>query len=476
DTPSRYRAFARISGLRGVSFGTDPVAASIDTSSAQVLKLHAETGGVTFDSVIDKLPPHVGFTMTPGAGGSQVIDYNTNGTEIEKITVDATGLPLPNGADKLHAEIEDLPSHMTLTLPASGGTIAFDPHGDHIGRVLAQAYGAAGPATAADGHQLLHYDEAKAQITLDVHNVGALSATQSTSPLNLSYDISSAPLDFGVALSDGTYFNGTISNPQPATVSVDPSDGATAVMYQVQPGGPNFRGAGQIDQIDIYTNAAGGYLEGHLSNVPARLYACVQSETGTRCKPTWVPLTTVADGDTYSVPHPSFAFQLLPTDLNNEVPANRLTLNGIICLDEEDPALCKDASKKNARIVIDDLMFNTVEAAVGHQDEGCDVACGRVWAGFNTEDDPINGRVRYIEQGADDTLVDFRAPNPDSYLAANRKFYFLHYDIVAFDMFDDASSGSISCGNPRPNLEIEVPGFNPDLLTGNNIPGDGLCG
>ncbi len=128
--------------MTGLSFQGDPIAGSIDTAQPQVFKLHGEVSGITVDGTIDQLPAHVGFSLTPTAGGGQVIDYDSDGAVIDRITLHGSGLPSPVGGNGFfNAEVDALPGHVTLTVPASGGEITLDNHGRHVDRVLAQLWG-----------------------------------------------------------------------------------------------------------------------------------------------------------------------------------------------------------------------------------------------------------------------------------------------------------------------------------------------
>jgi hypothetical protein len=460
EDAAHYRAFARITGMTGLSFQGSPLAGSIDTATPQVLNLHGEVNGITADGAIDQLPAHVGFSLTPSAGGGQVIDYNSNGAVIDKITLHGSGLPSPvGGGGFFNAEIDKLPSHMTLTIPASG-KIILNTYGQYIQRVLGQLWGNEGPVDAIAGHQLVHYGQPDQAITVDLHNVGGFEVTPSTAPLFLKYDISHEPLDFGVNLNGGTYIGGTVSNPQPATISLDASLGIKG-FYLASPGGPNFTGDGSIDGIDLQTNAAGGYLNANIAHIPAKINICVLPETGTLCKPAWVPLTIGG----FTVPPPDFAVQFQPTDLNNNLPANPLTVNMRFCTSEPDPATCNDNNAKKARVVVSDLQFNTVEAGYGFHDDDCHVACGRAWGGFNTDNQHITGDVRVYGDGDDDPSFFFASPGPDNFIAADDKLIFVHYDAISTDPISIFSSGSITCGG-SPHAEVEIPGPNPDLLSG----------
>lgn len=465
DTATRYRAFARIDKLKGLSFSGSPFSGTIETAQPQLLKLHGEAGSVSAEGAIDKLPAKLTFSMGPRPGGGTIIDYNSYGQNISKISLDGSGLPSPvGGGGFFHGEIENLPSHLTATVPSGGGQIVFDTHGTYIGRVYAKLWGNEDPGGPVAGRQALSYSDSGQWIVADIHNIGGFSVTPGTAPLNLSYDISSEPLDVGVN-KDGLFLSATISNPQPALISLDASLGIRGI-YQVNQGGPNFRGDGSIDRIDIESNANGGFLEAHLEDVPAKVFFCMQNFTGTLCKPTWVPLSVRADGDTYQVPASDFAFQLMPTTLQGAIPANRMTLNARICDSTPDPGTCRDNSAKKSRVVVSNLRFNTMEAAFGSEDDGCTVACGRLFAGFSTAGQHLNGRIAMYDDGEDDPTLDVNMPEPNSFLAATNKILFLAYDAVSFDPLDTFSSGSFACGDPKPSAEYETPGPNFDLLGG----------
>lgn len=465
DTNTRYRAFARIDKLKGLSFSGDPLSGTIETAQPQLLKLHGEVGSIKADGAIDQLPAKLTFSMGPRPGGGTIIDYNSYGQNISKITLDGSGLPSPvGGGGFFHGQIENLPSHLTATVPSNGGQIVFDTHGTYIGRIYAKLWGNEDPGDTVAGRQSLSYSESGQWIVADIHNIGGFSITPGTAPLNLNYDISSEPLDIGVD-KDHKYFSATISNPQPALISLDASLGIRGI-YQVTQGGPNFRGDGSIDRIDIESNANGGFLEAHLEDIPAKVFFCMQNFTGSLCKPTWVPLSVRADGDTYQVPASDFAFQLMPTTLQGAIPANRMTLNARICDSTQDPATCRDNNAKKSRVVVKDLRFNTVEAAFGSEDDGCTVACGRLFAGFSTAGQHLNGRIDMYDEGEGDPTLDVNMPEPNSWLSATNKVLFLAYDAVSFDPLDTFSSGSFACGDPKPSAEYETPGPNFDLLGG----------
>lgn len=473
DTPALYRAFLRLSGLKSVSFDSDPVDATLRTAQSQFLTVEGNAGGVTFDGTVDSLPGHLTFSMKPGQNGATVIDFDSHGEVVQRITAEGTGLPAPEGMPNFEAVIQHLPSHMTLTLPKDQGDVTFDAHGDKIGRIYAQAFGGT-KAVVDPARQLLTYSEGQ-HVAANLLQIGNARFGMSGKPISLSYDIAAVPLDFAVTIPD-TKIEGTIANPQPATIVIHPRDkdvdgeGGITATYNVDPA--NHTGDGSIDSINLRGVIGEAFLEASLANVPANLDICLQTDAGALCRPSWTPSTATGR----NVRDPDFAMHFFPTNLNGVVPATPLVVNGIACTDTANEGQCRDLGANRKRIVINDLAFKTVEAAFSSHDEGCTVACGAVWAGASThgpgsppEGDHITGRVRYFDGDGDifpDPKVDLRLNAPDDFVALNRLFFYLHYDVVSLDPLDYTSTGSLTCGD-SPNLIIGINNFpDPDVLDG----------
>jgi hypothetical protein len=477
DIPSSYQAYVHLDGISSVSFAGDPLSGTLDTTAPQTLKFLAETSFGTASGTIADLPSHLSFAVTPGTDSSEVVDFQAS-APIDTITLDATGLPLPLHGTNLHAEIDNLPSHMTLTLPADGGTVALSTYGDHIGHVLAQVWDANGPiekvpATAPAGEQGLIYIQQDNQLTVDLRQVGPFSATESTTPFNLQYDISSESLYYQVNVQTcvlitdictGPYILGTISNPEPASISLTPDGGNLVGDYHVNPNSPNFTGDGQINSISFTTNAgtANGFFNGTLTNVPANLHICAQAGSGTTCVPPFVP-TTFDDGqgDPSNLPDPSVALEFVPTDLNGHVPANPLTLNGVFCPDTGVTADCA----ANTRFVVTDLAFNTLDMAFASRGDDCSLSvyCGDGWLAFNTNNQPLSGDVKYFSGSDTSPELEYEATTQGSGISADN--FFLYFFLNTGDglpdttYFHQGQLGSFSCGSPPANLQLNVADF-----------------
>jgi hypothetical protein len=472
DSPGLWRAFLRMSGLKSVSFQADPVVGDVQTSQSQFFTVKGNTSGLAFDGTISNLPAHMTLGMGPGAGGTKVVDFNSHGESITKITASGTGLPAPAGMSNFESTIEGLPSHLTVTLPSGSGNVVFDAHGDHIGRVYAQAWGGAKASIPAN-QQKLEYVEGQ-HVAANLLSIGNAEVSTTASPFRIKYDIAAQPLDFVVQVPD-VDVTGSIVNPQPATVKFQPYDkdtdgeGGVAVAYNVDP--VNHTGDGSIDHITMTATIGSAYIHANVANIPANLDICLQTDDGTLCRPGYVPAT--ATGRT--VVPPSFAMHFFPTNLEGNVPASPVVVNGRICPETPDAGDCAAAGQSTPHVIIDDLSFKTVEAAFGSHDEGCDVACGSVWAAANTrgpgspsEGDHINGRVRYWdgEDNGDTSLVDLDLTPDDSFIALDHLFFFLHYDAISLDPLSWTSSGSLTCG-ADPNLTIGLNNLpDPDLLNG----------
>jgi hypothetical protein len=471
DTPSLYRAFLRLSGLKSVSFQGDPVIGDLQTAQSQFFTVKGNTSGLTFDGTIQNLPAHMTFAMKPGAGGSKIVDFDSHGESITKITANGTGLPAPAGMPNFEAIVENLPSHLTLTLPAGDGNVVFNAHGDHIGRVYAQAWGGTKASIPANQQKLEYVDGQ--HVAANLLAIGNAEVSTTASPFRIKYDIAAQPLDFLVQVPD-VDLTGSIVNPQPATVKFQPFDkdtdgeGGVKVNYNVDPF--NHTGDGSIDHITVTATIGSAYIHANVANIPANLDICLQTEDGTLCKPSWTPGV-----EGYTVVPPSFAMHFFPTNLSGNVPASPVVVNGRVCPETPDANDCNNAGQSTPHLTIDDLKFKTVEAAFGSHDEGCDVACGTVWAeastfgpGSPSEGDHINGRVRYWdgEDNGDTSLIDLDLTPDASFLALNKLFFFLHYDAISLDPLSYASSGTFTCGDD-PNLTIGLNNLpDPDILNG----------
>jgi hypothetical protein len=458
-----------------LSFAGSPLAGSLDAAQ-QRLGLHANTSLGTFDGVIDQLPSHVGFSLAPDANGSQVLQVSTSGP-ITALTLDATGLPLPLGASNLHAEIDGIPASLELTIPSSpGGVVVFDPHGSTVGRVLAQVYGFFGPgSTVLDangnptplppGHQAIIYNEPLQQITVDLHAVGFTSAALTLSPLQVQYDISTDPLDMYVALGtvlQYTYFAANVSNPQPARLTVTRTSGGflgSGVMVDYNTTA-HPRRVNSIHQIDVFTNAI-GFLEGHLTNIPANLHVC--AGTVTVCEPSFRHKGELLRiGDRYPVIAyaPFFTVQILPTDGFGLPPApqNAVGLSGVIC-PNTGPHFCQTNFNNPQRIELKNLSFTSLQAAAG---PGHDFTLGGSdavgWVGLDTNNDHLTGEVDYTAQGDSSHTLELKALG-GGYVAASQ--FFVLGDVVSIvpPEFVTFSSGTFSCSGAKIDYKLPLLGL-----------------
>jgi len=471
DSPSLWRAFLRLTGLKSVGFQANPVVGDVQTSQSQFFTVKGNTNGLTFNGTISNLPSHMTFAMQPGAGGSKVVDFDSHGESITKITATGTGLPAPAGMPNFEAVVENLPSHLTVTLPAGDGNVVFDAHGNHIGRVYAQAWGGAKASIPATQQKLEYV--AGQHVAANLLSIGNAEVSTTASPFRIKYDIAPQSLDFLVQVPDASV-TGSIVNPQPATVRFQPFDkdtdgeGGVKINYNVDPG--NHTGDGSIDHIAVTATIGSAYIHANVANIPANLDICLQTDDGALCKPTWTPGV-----DGYTVVPPSFAMHFFPTNLNGTVPSSPIVVNGLVCPDIPDAGACNGAGQRDKHVVINDLKFKTVEAAFGSHDEGCDIACGTVWAEANTrgpgspsEGDHLNGHVWYYDGGdnGDAPLVDLDLTPDASFIALDHLFFFLHYDAFSTDPLDWASSGTLTCGDD-PNLTIGLNNLpDPDILNG----------
>ena len=482
DTPTLYRIFVQMVGIAGLTFNTNPLSGELLTSSPQLMTLHGRLKNgsfdITADGTIDQLPSDISFALG-SSGGNTSVDYNTHGQVVNNITLDASGVPLPFGADTVHALIQHLPSHITAVIPTAGGTASFDPHGDHINRVLVQAYPhASGAVNAAAGHQLAYANLHTGQFTADIHNIGYTSFSTDASNININYDVSSEPLDFELDTADGTqYFKGQISNPEPAGIHVDTANGVK-INYQVNPSSTNFTGNGEINQIAVQTNVFGGYLNATLQHIAPKLEICFDSGGSTKCLPTnpaFVPTPgqyfTDNHNNQWLMPNSSFDFHVIPTTLGGAAWPTRFRLDGTVCFSEPDAATCLNSGNDKERVVLSDLEFGKIQAGVGTAEDGCTLCtAGRIYGYFDTDNTPITGDVQYFKGGDDDPFVHYSqdSGSGDSVQAQNF-FLFAQYcaPCINADLLDLVTGGSFSCtGSPHLDINtfVDVDVFSGSLI------------
>ena len=463
DTPALYRAFLRMSGLKGVSFQADPMIGDLQTAQSQFFTVKGNAGGLTFDGTIQNLPAHMTFAMKPGAGGSKIVDFDSHGESITKITANGTGLPAPAGMPNFEATVENLPSHLTLTLPSGSGNVVFDAHGAHIGRVYAQAWGGTKASIPANQQKVEFVDGQ--HVAANLLQIGNAEVSTTASPFHIKYDISSSPLDYAYVAADAKFLRGTISNPTPASVDFSSSN-KVDVHYRATTDT-------QINSITLKTNLAGGYIDANLQNIAPDVKVCF-SGTNKACKPGFVPASTLTttDGDTYNMPPGLFDFSLTPTNLSGSLWPNRFELDGTYCFDESDPGTCLNASNKKKRITISDLKFGKVAVGAGYREDGC-TACtaGRVYAYFDTDNTLISGDVKYFDEGDDGAFVHYHSDGDDGGIQAQNKLLFVKYCIVCLNATNliTVSGGSFTCVS-EPHLDIDIPVFDDlDVLSGSFI-------
>jgi hypothetical protein len=490
DTQTLYRVYARVLGIKQVTFDADPLSGTIKTSSPQVMNLFVNLADATHDlkvnGKIDKIPSHIDFSLEQPTSTLTVIEYESHGEQIDEITLHATGLynlangsALPLGIDTLHAEVEGIPDHLRAVFSSLNGTsFTFAPRGQNdppnnqaIGRILLQLYpSATGAHNSVAGHQTAYGNLQTGRFTADIHDIGDTFFQVTDAGQNIGYRISSAPLDYEFVMDDGKFLKGQISNPTPATINFDMTD-KVDVHYRATTDT-------QIDSITLKTNMAGGYIDADLQNIAPDVKVCFSS-ANKACQPGFVPNPTLTTGGgaTFTMPPALFDFSLIPTNRAGGAWGNRFELDGTYCFNETDAATCLDGANKRQRITISDLRFGKVEVGAGFREFGCDGCfAGRAYAYFDTDDTLISGDVRYFGDGDDSAFARYHTDSDSEGIQAQNKVLFVDYCLPTCIGYDDltlADGGSFSCVG-RPHLEFRIPVFDDiDVLSGSFI---NFCG
>jgi hypothetical protein len=539
DTKDVYYALARMDQLTGytvslskdssdaiqsmsgaITTGGQDVTDCQDTgASNQDVTVHAETNGGTFDSTLDQLPTSASFSLAPDPAGDEIVDYQAS-APIRKITADATGFSsfesLGQGGDivgpldRFHGEIDCLPAHMTLVLYKSGET-SLNTYGKHIGKVVAQVYNQqVGPATPADvsppdasdatnpapsGDQLAYYDTASKGISIDLNNVGGFDYVDdgTSGILKLKYDLdSTTPIAYHYAASGppALELDGSVDHPQPGTLTVNTAtEGTIDMHFAATANSSNLTGDGGLGTVGfdgsiIPQTGSAAYLQGVLANVPANLDVCVDYSTGVEdCSPSWVYQDSL-DLNTDNPPQ-NFAVQVIPTDLNGEIPTTPLTFSGAFCFGTTSQSACYATGAGEgggpAGVFVggsNPLTFNALILGFGQHTDDCgdfNYTCGRVWAGIDTTDEgtypdgQLSGQARYYGKGQKEPEIRFNTAT-GGYVQTDQLYAWADYSAGSSTGFDEVTDGKIKCGSPETLYLNELGGIN---LLRNSVVG--LC-
>jgi len=432
DRPGTFRAALDLTGLQAFSFNPASYSGSITTMGTPARDLTADVlhGAQVLHSVVHSLPSQLSFSLAADGAGTEVVDY-TASSAISRITLTASGLGdlhLPLGATDISVQIDNLPSRITLTIPAANGSVSLDLHGGRVGDVLARIYGASGPGgPALSGRQRFVYDEQNGRIAADLYQVGSFTATTTMAPETTTYDISSSmPLDYDYRKPDGTYLVGTIANPQPARIVVDPNfngSGNVTLTYAAQ---------APIDSISLSTNAV-GFVNATVEHVPEHLTACINptgyvTRGSTKClagafkqMATYIPpfgmaglcIVPLFEGcdTTYPIVPANLALQFFPTDAQGNPPAQPISVSGDFCPHNGASECVYRGPAKPEIIHIDHLRFGVVQIAMGAgPSQNPDGGVGNQgWVGFDTGATPLTGFLSYTKPGETNPFFIFNA-------------------------------------------------------------------
>ena len=495
DTPTLFRAFAQVTSIGALAFtppssdGTVPLSGELKSGSPQKLTLYGHiqdaTHNINVSGTIDAIPSDISFSLTKNTDGSQTLDYNSHGEVINTVTLDATGLPLPFNADTAHVVISHIPSHISIQLPTAGGDAIFNPYGDHIGEVLVQVYPHAIGAynNPNSGDQTAYANLATGQFTADLKQIGYTDISTDGDNISAKWDISTAPFDITFVDSDPTkYFQATLSNPEPATITQisSPDNPGLKLDYKVDESpGTNFvpGSTGEINSIGVTSTITGQFIQMTLQHIAPQLVICFDGQS-MLCVPQYVAgessdepgrVATDQPNDDNVIP-PSFGIQVLPLTDDSHVDVDptkdmlttyqvRMRLDGHICLDEATDS-CQGQDHQNW-VDISDLEFGTVEAGFGLKSHDCNVYCAQLFGYFNTNGTVISGDVKYYSSdtslGA--PLVEYNAPavddsNPQNGISATDWYDRIH--VVAANLEADPFEfgGFTLVGDPLLNINL----------------------
>jgi hypothetical protein len=245
-------------------------------------------------STITDLPAVASFTLTSGSGGAFSAVYSGS-TPIASLTANAFGLPVSQYATSVHIDVKAVPTGFNLTIPSSGGEISFDPCTSPtncdsvVGSLLAEVFGGVPAPLPHAANQALVYDKVTSEATVSLQQIGAFNMTESASPLALSYNIASIPLDVDLTLGQllnpdpvtatnpaaiASYLDSEITSPAPYTrIGLSTSNASANGVFL------NYSAAAAISEIQLVTNLGHSYFSGVLEDLPQNLTVCANTTT-----------------------------------------------------------------------------------------------------------------------------------------------------------------------------------------------------
>jgi hypothetical protein len=126
-TGGKFRLAARIYQLRAITINPSPMALTLDTGTEGPFRIDATLPGsdaaappIVAKATIDELPTHLKIGLAEDSSGQKLL-YEAN-APIDQIDVQATGVPLLDGADKLHVKLQQIDGNGSIAIrtPAEG--------------------------------------------------------------------------------------------------------------------------------------------------------------------------------------------------------------------------------------------------------------------------------------------------------------------------------------------------------------------
>ncbi|MDO9409279.1 hypothetical protein [Patulibacter sp.] len=473
-TGGAFRLAARVFELRSITVDPDPITLEATTGVAKPFRVDATlaaaadapagTAPTHVEALVEDLPTTFKLGLADADDGGSKLAYQAS-ERVSRLEVEATGVPILEGTDRIAAAVRDVPKAFDLTLPSQEGdvarplaTLGIGDGEAAIGELRLAAGATDLPATGlqADGTNdpavadRFEYRSADpAAIGVGVRLTGVKGLNLGLDPIAIRLDqdeTRTKPVDLvatlpGEAGAPAATINGRFSKTSAST-------SIAAVLQDGQPTRLTFGNARNLDRLTLNATNLGSIpkLDLALDNLPRTLNVCVDSAGGCRrANP-----NALSGGTAAGLNRPYAAQTSIDLDdAGTQLAGQRTTLNA---------SLPVDGNVVN----VENLRFRNLGLDLGQSGTfkyaGQDIPRIYLFADSRGQPFTIN-RIQYPG-----TIESFKIGTDASPATATNRIVWLRGTKGFLGaQFDNLQAGTLNCGGQR-ELSVKVLGLNINIL------------
>ncbi len=477
----------RVFGLKALQLSLDPLTLHSEMDAGHTFVVDAKLpqtdendnviGTTAAQATIDKLPSNVTLSLADLPGSTEANPLGSRlsligNARIGLVKLATQGLELLEGADKVDAQIEDLPEGLTLDLPEADtgqplariAAVDASNNSTDIGQIRLAAGSGVVTAPAdtynlatrqATGNDQLVFNQTPANFAVSVRLSAVKTLSLNLEPINISLtqdEVRNRPVTINATLPNTSGPAGTVVG------TLNKPTASTSLSVQVATGQPTkliFNDSGNIGQLDLTATNLGSIpqIEAHLQNLSRQLTMCLDG--GPLCRRKNAILINSSDTGSPSRhgnangdnrPYPSDVS--VDFDDNNTQNAGQFTR-----LD------AKIKTSPTAPLVeIIDMQFSNLAFDIGQGQTFSNAltvgqSVPRMFMFFDSRNKPFSiDTIKYPPQ-----ISSFRIGTTASRATADRRSAWLAGDSGIFSGFNRKSAGSMNCGG-RKELNVSLLG------------------